>query len=250
MNWKIFRTFNTTFIMKNLKAWLVLLPMLTAACSNDYQNENLSQNNSLKLKNGTPDISISANPYDNAGVIQNNILEIYESLSPSNSTLIATVHSVDSIAANQPALQLVPLQSYHVDQISWILSHESTALPQILASSSLSVPARLSLQSLVNNIFAPVPPSAEEAIAMITSYVNITKDVKSFSIEEKRILLTVCSLWDYSLRRKRRPDLDWETSVGHIAAMLYGAEQNLDVAVRISSVVGLCHNSAISAVLD
>jgi hypothetical protein len=236
--------------MKNLKAWLVLLPMLTAACSNDYQNENVSQNNSLKLKNGTPDTSISANPYDNAGVIQNNILEIYESLSSNHSRLTATIHSVDSIAANQPALHSVALQPDHADQIRWILSHESTALPQILATSSLSVPARLSLQSLVNNIFAPVPPGAEESISMIASYVNITKDIKIFSNEEKRILLTVCSLWEYSLRRKRRPDLDWETSVGHIAAMLYGAEQNLDVAVRISSVVGLCHNSAISAVLD
>ena len=233
--------------MKKLKAWVSVIPMLAIACSDDYHSPDVKTDISFKIKSLPATVNAVPNPFENAGVLQNQILESYQSGKGGQNTLNAVVQRVDSIAALQPGLQPGALAEEHQIQVAWILAHQSTALPQILSASVLGAQAKLSFDNLAGIMLrSDHPLAAEEGIACLVTYREAVLQNTSYTQEDKRILLTTCSFWEYSLRRKRRTDLDWETSVGHIAAMLYGAERSLDVAVRISSVAGLCHNHGVS----
>lgn len=240
--------------MKNLKVWLVILPLFTIACSDEYTGEiteTAHMTESAKKSGIGPKLSIGpnnpANPFDIAGSIHNEILETLNETNFSSQSIEDITILIDSVSAVYP--ELVPLSSYstlstRLSEITWIVNSYD-AIDDVLVASTLGVSAKTSFLTFVNSLALTANDPNEDIHSMIVSYEESILANTGFTTDDKRILLTTTSVVRYSAYRERK-DKDWETSVTKIAATVSGAEQGLVLGLKMALIVGICKNNNIT----
>jgi len=236
--------------MKNLKVWLVFLPLLTIACTDDSSTE--ITETAQEFKGVKKKVGISprntANPYDLAGSAHNDILDIIDDTSINSYSIEDIAAVIDSISALNPDLALFPNDttvSSKLSEITWIVN-DNDAITEVLTTSTLGNSAKSSLTSFVNSLLLATDDPYEDIYAMIVGYETNVINSTGFTSEEKQILLTTTSVVRYSVYRKKREDKDWDTSVGNIAATVSGAEEGLVLGLKMAVTVGLCQNHNIT----
>lgn len=232
--------------MKNLKVWLLILPLFTMACSDEYADETTEtayKSKSMKKSGIAP--GNAANPYDSAGIIHNEILEILEDTDFNLMSIEDITILIDSVSAEHPAL--IPLAadtdlSSRVMQITAILNH-SNPLSGVLAESNLGVSVKVSFSTFLNSLLLVADSPYEDIHPIIVSYEAAVLNSTVFSADDKRIILTASSIARYSVAEKKRKDKDWETSVTNIVAAVSGAESNTTLGLKMAATVGICENN-------
>lgn len=235
--------------MKNLKVWILILPLFTMACSEEYvekTTETAYKSKSMK-KSGIEPGNID-NPYDSAGIIHNEILEILDDTDFNSMSVEDITILIDSVSAAHP--EMISLTddaalSSRVTQITAILNH-SNPLNSVLAESSLGVSAKASFSTFLNSLLLVADSPYAEIHPIIVSYETTVLNSTVFSANDKRIILTASSVARYSVAEKKRKDKDWETSVTNIVATVSGAESNTTLGLKMAATVGICENNNVT----
>jgi hypothetical protein len=233
--------------MKSLKVWLVTLPLFTIACTNDFNDiEDDKMPTAVNAKKSLITPGNILNPYDYTGRIHNDILETLDSLNIDSTSVEEIGFIIDSIAATYPeAPATIDALAELTSEIIWIAS-DNTAIDDVLADSSLSGTAQLSLSGFITSLLLASEDPYDDLYDLIVLYESSVLSSLAFTSAEKRTILTTTSIARYSLYRKKRKDKDWETSVGSYAATVYGAEANGFLGLRMAAAVGVYQNFSLN----
>ena len=234
--------------MKNLLSLVIIISLLASCTSENIEStKNLDNSiakdkfgNAEKMSTATNPVN-TANPYDIAGKIHNDILDAYLTGYHTCSTIAQISQKVDSISAlNNDLLNLETSSPIVYSEIQEIIDNPQIELEQAIANSPMTSTAKNCLSSFM----ASIPLwQANEYSAIHQSIISFEASVVSnsqFSTEEKRIILTTSSITRYAIYyTKERKDKDWETSVGNRVGAVQGAIANFSAAVKRSTVAGL-----------
>ncbi len=228
--------------MKNLKAWLLILPLVTIACSDEYTEHTLDATyKSMSTKKTVIDPANAANPYDTAGLLHNEILDILDEAAFNSLSIEEITILIDSLSAVHPELMLLPNDpavSSRSSEIIWILNTNDPA-SDVLGAASLGTSAKASFLAFLNSLLSASDSSYEDIHPIIVSYEASVISSNLFSAVDKRIILTASSVARYSLAKKKRKDEDWDTSVTNIVAAASGAEQNSVLGLKMAATVDI-----------
>lgn len=235
--------------MKNLLLSLVIITSLSVSCTNEnidnteIPGSTLTEEKSKKtaklLQNLSPENS--ANAYDIAGKIHNDILDVYFSGNYTCNTIAQISQKVDSISAlNNDLLNMGTNLTSNFQEIQEIVDDPQIKLEQAIANSSMTDNAKICLSNFMASIL--LWETNEYAIihqSIISFEASVISNTQ-FSSEDKRIILTTSSITRYSSYYAiERKDKDWETSVGNRVGAVQGAVDNSSTAVNKSVVTGL-----------
>lgn len=233
--------------MKNFKIVLVMLPFLGLSCSEEtaYQMEGTHAGN-YGARGAVSEAANPANPYDRAGRIHDEIVEALENYDFKGHSVAGIAHIVDStVGMHQeigPAPSLLSV-SERVNEIS-ALADGCTSLGDVVEASTLRAEAKVSILELANSLQLMADDSYENIRQAIMFYEAGVLASSAFDIREKKTILTATSVVRYSVRRKKRKDKDWETSVS-IAAAVSGDEESIFSRIKMAVAVTLCRENSI-----
>src|SRR5690606_29453506 len=104
-------------------------------------------------------------------------------------------------------------------QIEEILDSPESSLLNIVGTSILTNNAQSDLLDFIEALFENKEDEFESLYTFITSFETEISTGSQFNNEDKRVILTLCSIARYSVYyEKKRKDKDWEISVGNIIA--------------------------------
>ncbi|MWB94947.1 hypothetical protein GON26_11255 [Flavobacterium sp. GA093] len=183
----------------------------------------------------------TANPYDIAGKIHNDILDAYLTGYHTCSTIAQVSQKVDSISAlNNDLLNLGTSSPVIYGDIQEIIDSPQTALEQAIANSPMTSTAKDCLSGFMASMLLWQDDDYSVIHQSIISFEASVLSNAEFSNEEKRIILTTSSITRYAIYyTKERKDKDWETSVGNRVGAVQGAVANSSTAVKRSTVAGI-----------
>jgi hypothetical protein len=241
--------------MKNTSLWLVILPLLIVSCTSDSFNDTerienkVGNEKSGKLNRTMRNLSPenSANAFDIAGKLHNDILEIYLAGNYHYATIAEVNQQIENIVAantNLSAFNLDGNSAVDLDQINEIITNPQSKLEDVIANSSMTSIAKLSFFNFMNTVTTLEREEYESIYQTIVSYESSVMIDPQFTSEDKRIILTTSSVVRYSLYfAKDRKDKDWDSSVGNRAGGISGALENSSTAVTRSLVTGILINN-------
>jgi hypothetical protein len=229
-----------------MKNFLIsMLAVLAVSCTNDYAGEdsisNFKKKDATSKKNAGLNPENTANAYDIAGKIHNEILDVYLSGNFSDHTINAVSSKIDSISFLNRDLQNLPSHySANFQQIQEMVDSPEMQLEQIIANSSMSTASKNCLSEFMSSALLWQNSHYDAAYESIISFEAAAANNQQFTAEEKRIILTTSSITRYSLYyASKRKDKDWETSVGNRVGAVQGALSNSATAVTRALLVGI-----------
>lgn len=229
-----------------MKNFLIsMMAVLTLSCTNDYDREDststFKKKDAASKKNAGLNPENTANAYDIAGKIHNDLLDAYLSGNFSNQTISTISSKIDSISFLNSDLQNLP-SHYPVNfqEIQGIVDSPEMHLEQIIANSWMSTASKNCLSDLMSSAALWQDSDYEAVHPSILSFEGSVINNQQFTAEEKRIILTSSAITRYSLYyASERKDKDWETSVGNRVGALQGALSNSATAVTRSLLAGI-----------
>ena len=233
--------------MKNFKIVLVMLPFLGLSCSEEMADQmGGTRAGNYGARGAATEAANAANPYDRAGRIHDEILEALEDYDFKGHSVAEIAHIVDSTVGMHPEIgsaQSPFPMSERVNEIS-ALADGSTSLGDVVEASTLQAEAKVSILELANSLQLMADDSYEYIMQAIMSYEAGVLASSAFDIREKETMLTATSVVRYSVRRKKRKDKDWETSVS-IAAAVSGEQESIFSRIKMAVAVTLCRENGI-----
>lgn len=230
--------------MKNLKVLLAILPLFTVACSDDNTDDYTGKTTEIAYLNESAKKSgigpgNPANPFDTAGIMHNEILDIIGDTGFNSQSIEEIAILIDSVSAAH--LELMPLSSDYnlsgrLSEITWIVNNEN-AITDVVTACTMGLSAKANFITFVNNLPLVANDPYDDIHSVIVSYEAGVLANTGFSNEDKRIILTATSVARYAAYEKKRKDKDWETNVTSIAATVSGAEQNLILGLKMALTV-------------
>lgn len=176
------------------------------------------------------------NPCDSLGMLHNTLIDNYWLSSSNHSTPLEIGNIVNTLIADLNTLPqtTIPLDSSFSELIQFIIGYPEQNLDSITLNTSLSVIARQELNNFIELISLSNLNDYSTTCNLILSYEDEIAGTNSLDAEDKRIILTVTSIFKYSLAYDEgRKDKDWEVSVGCIVAASYGAIHSAQDALLI-----------------
>jgi len=234
--------------MKNLLSLVIIISLLASCTSENIESTEILENSIAKdesYKAGKMLTGLhpgnTANPYDIAGKIHNDILDAYLTGYHTCSTIAEVSQKVDSISAlNNDLLSLETSSPVINGEIQEIIDNPQTELEQAIANSPMTNTAKNSLSGFMASILLWQDNDYSIIHESIISFEASVMSNSQFSNEEKRIILTTSSITRYAIYyTKERKDKDWETSVGNRVGAVQGAVANSSAAIKRSTVAGI-----------
>jgi len=229
-----------------MKNFLIsMLAVMALSCTNDYAREdsisNFKKEDAHTKKNAGLNPENTANAYDIAGKIHNDLLDAYLSGNFSDNTINAVSSKIDSISFLNSDLQNLPSHyPANLQEIQGIVDSPEVQLEQIIANSPMSTASKNCLSELMSSAALWQNIDYEAVHPSIISFEEAVANNTQFTAEEKRIILTSSAITRYSLYyASERKDKDWETSVGNRVGAVQGALSNSATAVTRSLLAGI-----------
>jgi len=216
--------------------------VLFIGCNNDDEISQMrlteENSNDIFAKQGETKPFNAANPYDVAGELHNQILELYfeQEYLPEN------IEDVDEEIHALILEKTGVSDSLYLDLsvIEDILAVPYSSFLEIVDNPALSSYGQSGFIDFVDSLLLVKSAPYEDLYDFITQYESDVLLDTLLSTNEKRIFLTTTSIIRYSIYfEKRRKDKDWESSVGNIAAAMSGAYEDSISAVTLALVAGL-----------
>lgn len=182
------------------------------------------------------------NPYDMAGKLHYDILELYIPLEKDFATVQSIISVTDSIAGTDGRFSTLATGTYSVPiptTINAILFDPESVYTSLAAT--ISPLAITAVKNFCTDVVALYTTNAnyDDAYIYITSYEDAII-LSGFTSQEKEIMLTTSSIARYSLylssrRKKRKPrDRDWDTLFTALTAGVEGATSSTANAIMMS----------------
>jgi hypothetical protein len=191
----------------------------------------------------------SANPFDEAGTIHNEILTNYYTHYPlltDTDSIIDLFHwkaKEHSFFSSLTASPILP------NELDMLLKEPDIVLQDFLESSDLSEKAKISLNGYIETLLDYADSSEDYAVIYdyITTYENTIETDALYSSDEKAVILTITSITRHSVyMKKKRPkkntDLDWDWLTTNIIGATAGANGNTQKAIYTALVAGIIEN--------
>ena len=226
--------------MRRLLSAILLIFALASCSAPDLPTAVNIEAPSLSRLPAGPDYA--NNPFDLAGKLHYDILEIYIPLEDEFATMQSIISLTDSIALSDSRFSSLAAGLYTIPTTNTIASLLSTPDSIYTASTPLmSLTALTTSKSFCNDVVAFYDTNADydDAYTFITSYEDTILS-SSFTSSEKEIMLTTSSVARYSLwlsakRKKRKPrDRDWDTLFTALTASIEGGNTSMANAIMLS----------------
>lgn len=191
----------------------------------------------------------SANPFDGAGTIHNELLTSYYAHYPlptETDSIIALfyenakAHSFFATISSSPILP---------NELDMLLKEPDIVLQDFLESSDLSEKAKISLNGYIETLLDYANSSEDYAVIYdyITTYENTIETDALYSSDEKAFILTITSITRHSVyMKKKRPkkntDPDWNWLTTNIFGATAGANGDTQKAIYTAVVAGIIEN--------
>lgn len=247
--------------MKNISLGLVILPLLIISCTteridNDDSIGTLDSKVSAKKSEKSAGVGQNlipenpANVYDYAGKLHNELLDVYLAGNYQYSTILQISEQVQAIAAeNEDVVLLNSATSIlaNLEEIQEIIDNPEGKLDNLLANSSMTDAAKISLYSFMNATLLWENEDYEIIYQSIISYESAVMDSTEFNDEDKRVILTTSSIARYSIYyEKKRKDEDWDSNVGNRVGAVSGALDNSFIAIIRSLITEIVINNLVT----
>jgi hypothetical protein len=238
--------------MKTIYSRLFILTFFTSCVEDTSSSAPMTSNRELFNTTTTVLPGNTLNPYDEAGWIHNALFETYYESSNKPTTVPVIISRVETIAASNPNFTILKTVDYHpvaAVRMQYLMDHKTTFLSEVIASSTLSSGAKLSLSSFMTSFqdkFA-VEPSCDSLYKYVVAYEKTVLDNTTFNLRDKQLMLTTTSIARHTgylakKKPKKNTDPDWNILVLHLAATLDGAEYGTAESVSEGLVAGIVSN--------
>ena len=242
--------------MKTLTLWTIILTLFTS-CSTENETSisddgqtNITSNTVLRKSGLYPENS--NNLYDAAGQLYYAISDTYllqENVSVTTTGTISQIESIANLNEEYVTLRPATYLSPTAARIDYILSNQQTTALNIIASSSMTANAKLSLSNFLTTlmIYRDLQKEYDLIYRLIVDYETAIIESNTLTANDKKIILTTTSVSRYGFyfasKHRRKPrDRDWDISWGHIIASTDGSEENTASAIVKSAVCGIITN--------
>jgi hypothetical protein len=247
--------------MKNISLGLVILPLLIISCTteridNDDSIGTLDSKVSAKKSEKSAGVGQNlipenpANVYDYAGKLHNELLDVYLAGNYQYSTILQISEQVQAIAAVNEDVALLSSAtsvSASLEERQEIIDNPASKLDNLLANSSMTDAAKISLYSFMNATLLWENEDYEIIYQSIISYESAVMDSTEFNDEDKRVILTTSSIARYSIYyEKKRKDEDWDSNVGNRVGAVSGALDNSFIAIIRSLITEIVINNLVT----
>ena len=237
--------------MKTLYSCLFILTFFIS-CNNDATIATPNVVNSrITSRIATELPGNAANPYDEAGWIHNELFETYyESLT--KPTTVGVISRVEALADSNSNFKGIKTASYHpvsAERIQYLLDHKTTCVSEVIANSTLSNSAKLSLSNFMVSLdekFA-IETSCDLLYNYVAAYEKTVVNNATFTSKDKQLILTTTSIARHTVylarkKPKKNTNPDWTILILHIAAAEDGAEYGLAESITEGLVAGIVSN--------
>ena len=238
--------------MKNLYSCLIILTFFTSCNSDTEALQDGTDNGILHRGINEPLPLITSNPFDNAGRLHDELFESYYESVNLPTSIPDIISRVETIAGtNTTFIEMKETNYYSVspDRIQYIVEHKNTCVAEIIASSSLTAAAKVSLSEFINSLIVlfPTESSGDALSDFVIKYENAVSANPLFTTNDKKIMLISTSVARHSVcmarkRPKKNTDPDWIIFVGNIIAGTEGSEESSAKAVTMALVSGIVQN--------
>lgn len=237
--------------MKNLYSCLIILTFFTSCTQDEKMGQELNTVTSSKgIGSVVP--AYSANPYDNAGQIYDELFSNYYDGTVRLNAVQTVIDQVATIAEANSSFTAIDTTGYQplsVERINYFAEKGNSDIGGVIGASALSAPGKTSFCNFMIS-FVALYESDADALGMFNAVVKYEDSIIGsalYSESDKRILLTTTSIIRYSsYRAKKKPkkntDPDWIISVGHAFGTEEGAEENTAKAIVQGLVTGITSN--------
>jgi hypothetical protein len=193
----------------------------------------------------------SANAFDGAGQLHNDISEAFLAGGYSTASIQGTITTCESLASSNVDYMALkePYTSPDPLRLDYIINNEASSMADIIANSPMTSTAKTSLTTFINTVMSYQAQQKEYDLLyqyIITYETAILAD-SSLTATDRKIILTTSSISRYAFyfasKHKQKPrDRDWDISIGNIVAGTEGAHEGMSKAIIMSAAVGLTHN--------
>lgn len=228
---------------------------MLASCSdhselNPLKSEDASQVSYKTVQERTlPDNS--ANPFDSAGKIHNQLMEAYYMLPGHTGQNVSL--AVDSLARLNTDFILVKTPSFVATdpiRVSAIAGSSFTALETAVSNSQMSIHGKASFIDFAEDLMLlySIEDDYGTVYSFIASYENgILADTSLTAIDKKTILITASITRYAAYASKKKPkkntDPEWDLMIGHLVAAVEGTGSGTAEAILLSLSVGITENA-------
>jgi len=193
-----------------------------------------------------------ANPFDQAGLLHNQILDLLPITKLPNPSLSFFYNTLEDLALQDNSFLALAPGGYLPVTPEQANSIGTTTLGNALSFTTLSAASRTSLENLVNTIvaFDYDHKNYNEIYEPIVAYESAIL-ASSLSPQELNVILTITSIARYAAfaqstgkGKGKGRDKDWRLSMGNITAASYGVRESGAKAIILSLASGLFETSS------
>lgn len=238
--------------MKSIYLCLLILTIFSSCDSTSDSPSESTTNSQLSSRIANELPGFSANPYDEAGWIHNEIFESYYEIGGKPTTVAGIINRVQALAdsnADFIRIKSNPYRAVSPERINYILEHKPTCVAEIISSSSLTTNGKLSLSNFINSFLITFDKEAscDVLYSVVTHYEKAVLENSLLTNSDKQLILTTTSIIRHtSYLAKKKPkkntDPDWTILIVHIAATLEGVEYGMAESITGGLVAGISSN--------
>lgn len=193
-----------------------------------------------------------ANPYEIAGQLHAELYALYYAEDSLSSSVASVADRVTMLANENESFTALAGINYSFksnSRVTYILSAIDSCTPGIINNSLVANKARISFNTFVNSLLLLCKTESDYAVIhdFVVTYENDISENNTFSLSDKKIILTTTSIARYSVyeiiqRPKKNTDPEWDLLVGNIAGGTEGSTESLEKAIVMSLITGIAEN--------
>ena len=244
--------------MKNIHSCTIIIAFFITmatglvSCSSDNETRNSENINSIFAQRITPLPENEANPYDDAGLLYNELFDTYYTNGNLGGTVSQIVTQVQTIADTNTSFNLIKGSPYHnvsSTRVQYLLEHPTSCVSNVISASTMSTGGKSSLTTFINQFipFLDAEGDCDFIYQKVVAYENEVLLNTVLTETDKRIIFTTTSVIRHSAYRarkkpKKNTDPDWDIFIGNIIASTEGAEYGSAEAATMALVTGIAQN--------
>jgi len=238
--------------MKTIYSCLFILTFFTSCdTASDFDSATVS-NRELFSRTALELPGYTANPYDEAGWIHNELFETYYESSNKPNSISGIITSVQAIADANPSFSKIKPEIYHAvspERIHYLLEHKNTCVAEVIANSTLTTKGKSSLTNFINSLVVTFDheSSCDVLYAFVVNYEKTILEDAQLTARDKQIILTTTSIARHSSylakkKPKKNTDPDWNILIVNVISATEGAEYGLAESITKGLVAGIASN--------
>lgn len=216
-----------------------------ASVDNAFQSHNANRGGDVIPSN-------SANPYDIAGQLHNELYEAYYADDSLSTSVTGISSRVVMIAQENDSFVSLAGPNYSFlsnNRINYILANIDSCTSEVMDTSLTTAEAKTSLSAFISSLLVLCESEEDYGIIyqFMIAYENDILTNSTLTNSDKMIILTTTSIARHSVyERKKKPkantDPEWDLMVGNIVAGTDGSTDSLEKAIMMSLITGIAEN--------